>query len=130
MSCEGVDGLACIQGWLYSSVGGMVFPANRRCICHPDYKKESPLKYKRLPTACTLGVTSITEAAKELKPSSVYTLYVGPKAYHDGKHVAALAMETRNPFSPYINLQIDPELPPEAWYVKDEHGNAVGSEGC
>lgn len=31
MSCEGVEGLSCIDGYLYSSVNGMVFPANRIC---------------------------------------------------------------------------------------------------
>jgi hypothetical protein len=31
MSCEGADGLACIDGWLYSSVNMMIFPTNKKC---------------------------------------------------------------------------------------------------
>lgn len=35
--CPGVDGLSCIRGWLYSSIGGMIFPANRKCsACNAD----------------------------------------------------------------------------------------------
>jgi len=30
-SCGGADGLVCIGGWLYSSMGMMIFPANREC---------------------------------------------------------------------------------------------------
>lgn len=88
------------------------------------------MKYKRLMTACSISVTSITEAAKELKPSNIYTLHVGARSYYDGKNIAALAMEYGNPFSPYINLQLDPELNEREWYITDEHGNACGSEGC
>ena len=29
--CPGADGLSCIDGWLYSGVGGMIFPANKKC---------------------------------------------------------------------------------------------------
>lgn len=29
--CPGTDGLACIDGWLYSSVNMMIFPTNKRC---------------------------------------------------------------------------------------------------
>lgn len=29
--CPGADGLVCLNGWLYSSVGGMIFPANKTC---------------------------------------------------------------------------------------------------
>jgi hypothetical protein len=89
-----------------------------------------PEKYKRLQTACSLTVTSLKEAALGLQASSVYTLHVGARSYYDAKHVAALAMEVRNPFSPYINLVLEEGLTDLEWYVTDEHGNAVGSEGC
>ena len=88
-------------------------------------------KYKPLQTRCNLTVTSIRFAAQEgLKPSSVYTLHVGARSYYDGKDVAAHGMDPDNPFSPYINLIIDPDLGRDEWYVSYEHGNAVGTEGC
>lgn len=35
--CPGVDGLSCINGWLYSSIGGMIFSSNRKCsACNAD----------------------------------------------------------------------------------------------
>lgn len=76
-----------------------------------------------------LSVTPLKMAAAELEASHIYTLHVGEKAYYNGKHVAALAMEKENPFSPYINLVIDTALEPEEWYLSDEHGNACGSKG-
>lgn len=33
--CAGVDGLICIDGWLYSGINMMIFPTNRRCPRHP-----------------------------------------------------------------------------------------------
>lgn len=90
-------------------------------------------KYKRIPTAVSLCGTALKHyAAQHLKPSSIYTIYVSPAGmhYYDAKHVAASAMETDNPFAPYLNIQIDPDLERTEWYVTDEHGNAVGSEGC
>ena len=30
-SCPGADGLVCVDGWLYSQVRMMIFPANKRC---------------------------------------------------------------------------------------------------
>ena len=88
------------------------------------------MKYKRLPTACDLCQTSLREAARELQPSSTYTLHVGAEAYYEGKDIAANAMDQDNPFSPYINLKIDTELKRGEWYIEDEHGNASGSEGA
>ena len=32
--CPGNDGFACIQGWLYSCMGMMIFPTNKKCpVC-------------------------------------------------------------------------------------------------
>lgn len=87
-------------------------------------------KYIRLKTTCDLGLVSIKEAALGLKPSQTYTLHVGAEAYYAGKDIAAHGMNPDNPFSPYINLKIDPNLGRDEWYVEDEHGNAIGSEGC
>lgn len=87
------------------------------------------IKYRQLPTACSLSLTSLTQAATGLKPSAIYTLYVGTQAYYEGKNIAALAMEKKNPFSPYINLVIDVTLEPEEWYLRDEEGDACGSPG-
>ncbi len=37
--CPGADGLLCVDGWLYSGVGGMIFPANKKCpLCNPFSK--------------------------------------------------------------------------------------------
>lgn len=37
--CPGADGLSCVDGWLYSSVNMMIFPANRKCPMCNDLKK-------------------------------------------------------------------------------------------
>lgn len=35
--CPGASGLACVNGWLYSVVRLMIFPANKPCpICNKD----------------------------------------------------------------------------------------------
>lgn len=36
------DGQVCIGGWIYSAVGGMIFPTNRECPGCEDCKKTSP----------------------------------------------------------------------------------------
>ena len=36
-ACPGADGLSCVGGWLYSSIGMMTFPANKKC---PTCNKE------------------------------------------------------------------------------------------
>ena len=34
--CPGADGLVCVDGFLYSGVEGMIFPANKKCpLCNP-----------------------------------------------------------------------------------------------
>ena len=39
--CYGSDGLVCIGGYLYSSIGFMIFPANKKCpICNPESEKD------------------------------------------------------------------------------------------
>lgn len=41
MSCSGSEGLSCIDGWLYSGVGGMIFPSNKKCPkCNPPLRVE------------------------------------------------------------------------------------------
>jgi hypothetical protein len=40
-SCPGADGLVCVDGWLYSQIRMMIFPANKRCpICNAPAEKE------------------------------------------------------------------------------------------
>jgi hypothetical protein len=42
--CPGVDGFACIGGWLYTQMSNalMIFPTNRKCpLCHPEVKGQS-----------------------------------------------------------------------------------------
>jgi len=40
-SCSGADGLTCVSGWLYSGIGGMIFPANKKCPkCNPPLRVE------------------------------------------------------------------------------------------
>lgn len=40
--CPGAAGLDCVGGWLYSSIGMMIFSANRQCpVCNPP--EEEPL---------------------------------------------------------------------------------------
>lgn len=36
------DGQVCIDGWIYSAVGGMIFPTNRQCPGCAECKKTSP----------------------------------------------------------------------------------------
>ena len=39
--CEGADGLICMSGWLYSNIGMMIFPANKKCpVCFPEIEDE------------------------------------------------------------------------------------------
>ena len=88
------------------------------------------LHYAKVPVRCCISKTSLQEAFKlNLQPSLTYTLHVGEKSYFAGKDAAASAMEEGNPFSPYINLKIDPELNDHEWFLEDEHGNRAGSEG-
>ena len=45
-SCVGADdeGLICVGGWLYTPVGGMIFPANKKCPrCNP--RAEDAIRY-------------------------------------------------------------------------------------
>lgn len=53
--CPGADGLVCIDGWLYSGLGGMIFPANKRCpTCNPPERVaslETPMREKMLEIA-------------------------------------------------------------------------------
>ncbi len=87
------------------------------------------IKYRQLSVRCCCSVTPLREAALQLQPARIYTLHVGEKAYFDGKDAAAGAMEEGNPFSPYINVKIDPSLTDTEWYLEDEQGNACGSPG-
>jgi len=46
MSCPGTDGLSCIDGWLYSGVGGMIFPSNKRCqLCNPRKQLDDAVRF-------------------------------------------------------------------------------------
>ena len=40
--CPGADGLTCIDGYLYSGIGGMIFPSNKKCsVCNPPSEEET-----------------------------------------------------------------------------------------
>lgn len=88
--------------------------------------------YQRIETACDLSQTSLLMAAEGLKPSRVFTLHVGAGwAYWAAKELLVKQQERAdNPSHPYINLQPEGDLGAHEWYLSDEHGNAVGSEGC
>ena len=90
------------------------------------------MRYKPLVTRADLCETTLIEAAKDLKPSRIFTLHVGAgRAYWGGKELLYRQQKrTDNPLHPYINLEPHADLKENEWYLSDEHGNAVGSEGA
>ena len=42
--CPGVDGLVCLNGWLYSSVGMMIFPKNEKCPECNDVRRQEEFR--------------------------------------------------------------------------------------
>jgi hypothetical protein len=89
-------------------------------------------KYTPIETCCDLSKTSLEMAAEGLKPSRIFTLHVGAGwAYWAAKELLSRQHEREdNPLHPYINLHTDESLHAGEWYLEDEHGNAVGSEGA
>ena len=85
----------------------------------------------RLSVACCLSYTSLQEAADLLPPFRHYTLCVSSKKYFAAKRLLQeiSADVIDNPFSPYVNLEVDHRLTEEAWYLRDPYSKKVGSEG-
>lgn len=87
--------------------------------------------YHRLLIACTLSITTLAECAIRMKPSHTYELHVSPREMALGKNIlrSMAALVTENPFAPYVNLVTDSTLEPYEWYMRNESGEAWGSEG-
>jgi hypothetical protein len=87
--------------------------------------------YSRLPTTCTLSVTSLEECALRMRPSRSYVLYVGerlhPWAARLLKTIGATTQE--HPFAPYISLVYDGRLEPQEWCITNGEDESWGSEG-
>lgn len=87
--------------------------------------------YQPLLIACTLCEVSLEECAIRMRPSWVYTLHVPnqllPFSIMLVKKIGAFTQD--HPFAPHINVVLDKTLDREEWYVKNESGEAWGSEG-
>lgn len=90
------------------------------------------VEYKRLPIHCDLSIVALEEAGMQLAVSRIYSLYVNASLWPVAVMVirAIGAAAPNNPFAPHINLHADNRLGRHEWYITDNQGNAVGSEGC
>ena len=87
------------------------------------------MKYEPLPTFCNCSKTAIEWALDKLRKlhgiKLVYTLYVSNSEFLYVRHTV---QELNGWLPPQINLEVDPEIPGEGWYLSDGI-SAVGSPG-
>lgn len=84
-----------------------------------------------LHTTCSLSLGGLEECANRMAPARCYTLCVAPAleqlAYILVKQMGALTQ--RNPFAPFINVELRDNLGRTGWYIQGVPGEAWGSEG-
>lgn len=99
----------------------------------PVVRIEHSNKYTPLAANCDLSEWALLEAIDKIIDKigqhlfmQPVILFIGKSGYRDAIKVA---LTTMRPATPYINLQIDPSLDWDEWYV-EHNGIAFGSKGA
>lgn len=98
-------------------------------MCQQREEEPSPAPFiEWLKIDCDISDASVAECVSRLKPTSIYNVYCGSRAFWSMRAYIRNCHNLSSAFSPQVNVHLEPLAKPDEWII-EANDKRVGSHG-